>query len=319
MIDLHAQLPATGAAFAALCASGILVLRAHDRRTRLRVRVAAIARPHTPAQVLATRRKRLPTLPATELRRKAAALFGIVPDRPDLQPLRPWLLLPLTLVVARLLCGVLAIEVGEYALLATPIAWVMLCRSVHGWAAARRTGTLLRQFPDALATIVRAVRVGIPVAEAVRGVARDAPTPTCEEFGRLADQLSVGVVLADALRDLAVRNQLPEYRFFATALTLQAQTGGGLSETLDGLADVIRKRVAMAARGKALASEANTSSAILGALPIFAGGALAVLNPSYAALLVVEPSGRRILVGAIMMLATGMLVMRGMIRKSLSS
>jgi tight adherence protein B len=318
MIDPHKDLPAVGAAFVVLCGACIVGLRAHDWRSRVQARVTAIARPHAPAQVAAPPVRGLVPLPAAELRRRVASVFGIVPGRPELQPLRPWILLPLALLLARMLCGVIAVEVGDVALLATPVAWVLLCRSFHNWAATRRTSALFRQFPDALAMIVRGVRVGIPVAEAIRVVAREAPVPTSSEFGRLADQLSVGVVLAEALQDLALRSRLPEYRFFATALTLQAQTGGGLSETLENLADVIRRRVAMAERGNALASEARTSSAILAALPVISGVALAVLNPSYAAVLVTEPAGRQLLVGACLLLGLGMLVMLGLIRKSLS-
>ena len=87
--------------------------------------------------------------------------------------------------------------------------------------------------------------------------------------------MSIGVTLEDALREMATRNDLQEYRFFATALALQSQTGGGLSDTLEGLADVMRKRLALTARGHALAAEAKTSIMILASLPFVSGGALA--------------------------------------------
>ena len=104
--------------------------------------------------------------------------------------------------------------------------------------------------------------------------------------------------MEDALRDVAGRNQLPEYRFFATALTLQAQTGGGLSETLENLADVIRKRVAARKRAYALASEARTTTYVSWQASQFVTcGGLALLNPSYVALLFTDPTGNMILRG----------------------
>jgi tight adherence protein B len=311
-------LPLASCAAALLCGAGLLLLRANTKARRVRTRFDTFVMPYalTSAPKFAGRIA-LASVPLGDLRRRAAILFGIVPDRPDLSA-RPWVVLPLALLLARLLCGMLAAEFGDVGLLATPLMWVFLCRMYHNWLAARRVATLFRQFPDALAMIVRAVRVGIPVAEAVRGVSQDAQPPTAGEFARLSDQLSVGVALPEALRDLAERNSLPEYRFFATALTLQAQTGGGLSETLEGLADVIRKRVALMARGHALAAEARTSAGILSALPILAGLALAVLNPTYASVLVLEPSGRKVLGLAALMLGAGMLTMRSMIRKSLT-
>src|SRR5262249_35672272 len=114
------------------------------------------------------------------------------------------------------------------------------------------------------------------------------------------------------------RNNLPEYRFFATTLALQSQTGGQLSEALEGLADVMRRRVALKARGLALAAEAKTSIIILASLPFVAGGALAVLNPQYIGRLFVDPDCEKLLIAAIGLLACGLLVMRGMIAKALS-
>ena len=142
--------------------------------------------------------------------------------------------------------------------------------------------------------LVRAVRVGIPITGGMRSVATDSPDPTGREFRQVADQLTVGVTLDQALRALAARNKLSEYGFFATALALQAETGGAISDTLERLADVIRKRVALREHARALASEARTSIYILAALPVFAGGALAVLNPEYLYTLFVEPQGRTV-------------------------
>ena len=139
---------------------------------------------------------------------------------------------------------------------------------------------LYAQFPDALAMIVRAVRVGIPLSEGIHTVAREATPPTGPEFGLLYDRVAIGVTLEDALREMAGRNQLAEYRFFATALALQSRTGGGLTEALEGLADVMRRRLALKARGLALAAEAKTSIMILASLPFVSGGALGGVEPA---------------------------------------
>ena len=99
-----------------------------------------------------------------------------------------------------------------------------------------------------------------------------------------------------ALHGLAARNELPEYGFFATALALQSETGGTVSDTLDRLAEVIRKRVALREHARALASEARTSIAILAALPVFTGTALALINPDYISTLIYRPPGTRCLI-----------------------
>jgi len=138
------------------------------------------------------------------------------------------------------------------------------------------------------------------------------------EFNRVSDQIVIGTAPEQALRDMAARNGLPEYGFFAAALTLQAQTGGGLTETLELLAEVIRKRVALKARGYALSSEARTSSMVLGVLPVATTGLIALVNPDYISVLFTDPTGNIVLGVAVLFLATGMFLMQTIIRKTLS-
>jgi tight adherence protein B len=117
---------------------------------------------------------------------------------------------------------------------------------------------------------------------------------------------------------MAERNELAEYRFFATALALQSQTGGGLTETLDTLADTIRKREAARKRGNALASEAKTSIYVLTALPLVTGVMLWMSNPDYINVLFVTHDGQKLLAIAVFMLCLGLFSMQQIIKRSLS-
>lgn len=299
-----------------LAAWGLVAL---SRREREAARLAAVIGPHRRARAPGAARPRSALSgQAAGLLRTLAGLFGIDRARAHEYPVPWWGVLLGLLPLARVPAGLIATLVGDWAVWLTPLLWVVLARAVFGHFASARQEKLYRQFPDALATITRAVRVGIPVTEAMRSVSRSMPEPTAREFADIVDRLSVGVPLDEALEDTARRNGLPEYRFFAAALSLQAQTGGGLAETLDNLADVIRKRVALKARAIALSSEAKTSAWILGALPFVTMAALAVTSPSYIESLFNEPSGQRILTIAMGMLLMGVLVMRSMIRRSLS-
>ncbi|MBV9734915.1 MAG: type II secretion system F family protein [Acidisphaera sp.] len=297
-----------------------LVLRAQQRQDRYRRRLNAIcstyarARPVEEPSLL----RLANALPKDSLARAGAALFGFDPGRQDHYPVKWWLVLGVAAGAARAAMGVLVGMLGVFGYAALPVIWIGVSRFAFKWFEGRRTNILYRQFPDALAMIVRSVRVGIPVAESIRIVARESVDPTATEFGKLADQLAIGRPLDEALREMGGRNNLPEYRFFATALALQSQTGGGLAETLENLADVIRKRVALKSRGRALASEARTSAGILAALPVLTGLALWVLNPSYIAVLFTTTAGEHILGAAIGSLGAGLLVMRTMINRSLA-
>lgn len=240
------------------------------------------------------------------------------PAHESAYPVKPVVALLLAVVPATVLARVSVGFVGPAGWFSVPVTCLLITRWFYGQCEDRLTATLFRQFPDALAMIVRAVRVGLPMVEALRVVARENPEPTAREFAALVAQTSIGVPLEEALREMADRNKLPEYRFFATALSLQSQTGGGLAETLENLADTIRKRLAAKMRGHALAAEARMSSYILGALPLVTGALLLMTNPRYMDVMFTDPAGQNLLLVAVALLSIGAFSMRMLIRKSLS-
>ncbi|TDH59605.1 type II secretion system protein F [Dankookia rubra] len=297
----------------------VLGLGALQRQDRHRARVAAVVGPHWPAGLAAPpRRGWLQGMAEAPWLASLTGIFGLQLDRAAEYPVRWWIIPLVALPAARAAAGLAALLGGDLLLLAAPVFWFCSCRWAFAWLDTRRVETLFRQFPDALGMVTRAVRVGIPVSEAIRSVAREAPKETAAEFRRIADRLSIGLPIDQALAETAHRNGVPEYRFFATALALQNQTGGGLGETLENLAEVIRKRVALKERGHALAAEARTSAGILAILPFFTCGVLAVLSPGYIAMLFNDPGGQRVLSAAIGLLLIGILMMRSMIKRSLS-
>jgi tight adherence protein B len=278
------------------------VVDAHHRVTTIEVSAIA-ARSHVERQPL------LVTI---------GAIFGFDPDRPQLYPTRWWIIVIGLLLVARMAEFVVADFLGRFAFVSIPVIWLILCHKVFGYFETRRRLRLLFEFPDALAMLVRSIRVGIPVQEAIRNVARGAPPLTAKGFSRLVEQISIGVTTEDALNELARDTGLTEYRFFATTLTLQSQTGGTLSDTLESLADVIRKRVALRAKGRAMTSEARTSSGGLAALPLAVGVMLWFVSPQYVTVLFTTPEGKSMLGLAAIMLSCGVLSIHTIIQRVLS-
>lgn len=299
-----------GCAAAALAQDG--------RKRRIATRIGEFVTPLAAARAAA-----LPTerLGVTELlggwRQRLAALCGYDVERQAAYPLRIPLLLPLCALPALIIDRLAGRVLGLPLMPALPLVWIgctqVLFRTLH----ARHADKLYRQLPDTLSMIVRSVRAGIPLHEALRGVARESMEPTARLFARISDQMAIGIRLDEALREGSVRSGVAEYGFFAVALTLQAQTGGSLAETLDGLAEVIRKRVALRQRAAALASEARTSAYVLAALPVVTGFALSVLNYGYIRPLFDTPSGNHVLFLAIFMLGLAGVVMRTLITRSL--
>ncbi len=300
-------------------AAGLWALRLHERTEQARKRIASVSSAHAyvrKPQVLSITRRT--TAAPQPLLRQMGRWFGYDPARSD-EGLRWYFVLPGTLLAALALSGLAGAFLGPARLLAVVPVWIGLSRGLWAWRRNKRVGLLRMQFPDALAMIVRSVRIGIPVAEAIRIVARESREPTAGVFAALANELAIGVTLEAALPPLAERIDVPEYRFFATAVSLQAQTGGGLSEALDGLSDVIRKRIALRARGYALSSEARASSIVIAILPFFVSVALYLLNPAYILTLIVDPLGRRLLAIAIFSLLFGIIAMYVIVQRVLKS
>ncbi len=267
-----------------------------------------------PALMLTARQKAKPA-------DAVATLYGMVGWREDRKSQYPmtWWGVVLVMLGPSMIGALLATKLlGSLGWFAVPLIDVLLTRTFLLYCTNKVSRELLSQFPDALSMIARSVRVGVPLGEAIKVVAREGLMPTREEFGRAADAVAIGVDLEVALVEMAERNDLAEYRFFATALALQSQTGGGLTETLDTLADTIRKRDAARKRGNALASEAKTSIYVLSVLPIVSGVMLWVSNPDYIDILFTTSSGNELLAVAVGMLCMGLFSMQKIVKKSLS-
>lgn len=204
------------------------------------------------------------------------------------------------------------------ALVVMPIEGLFVARFIFSWERGRFQKIMLEQIPEVMALICRAVAAGIPLSEALRSVSRESASPSREEFDRIVSDVAIGQPLEQSLWKLYERVGLPEYAFFAVTIGLQAQTGGSLVETLDNLQDLVRKRVALSKRGKALAAEARMSAIILSALPFFMAGFLTFLRPGFLDFFFHDPEGNRLLMIAAGLMGTGIFVMRQLIRRSLA-
>jgi tight adherence protein B len=166
---------------------------------------------------------------------------------------------------------------------------------------------------DAVDVVVRGVKVGLPLNECFKIVAREVRSPVKEQFQLIVEDQLVGMPLADATERLCERIPIPEARFLSIVIAIQSRSGGSLAETLSNLSTVLRDRQKMFDKIKALSSEAKASAYIIAALPLFVIGALAVISPAYIALLFTERTGHIVLVASALMMVTGCLVMRKMI------
>lgn len=182
---------------------------------------------------------------------------------------------------------------------------------------ARYQAAFLQSFPDALDLIVRAVRAGLPVPDAIENVGVEIAGPVGKEFRTVHEGMTIGIELDRQLLRTAERVRLIEFRFFIVALALQRRTGGNLAETIENLSLTIRRRREMWLKARAMMSESRASAWLIGILPFIGGGAIYFLSPHYVEMLFNDPRGRTLLGVAIMLLAGGALIMRTMIKRSM--
>lgn len=146
---------------------------------------------------------------------------------------------------------------------------------------ARRIALFAEQLPDAVDIIVRGVRVGLPFISAVALVAREMPDPVGTEFGMLADEISFGLDVRNALENLYRRVGQPDLMFLTVSVGIQAQTGGNIGEILSRLSRLMRNRATMRLKIRALSAEGRASAVTLSAFPFVLFFTINFLSPTY--------------------------------------
>lgn len=206
------------------------------------------------------------------------------------------------------LVGLVAAAVlGVVGGLLMPHLYVGFCRR-------RRLEQFRSLFPDAIDVIVRGIKSGVPLADCLKIVANEASEPVKGEFKTLVGDQALGLPLGEAVQRLPDRIPIPETSFFAIVIAVQSRTGGNLSEALANLSAVLRERKKMLGKISAMSAEAKASGGIIGSLPIIVAGALYFTSPDYVGLLFTTLTGNVVLTACALWMATGVFVMRQMVR-----
>lgn len=145
----------------------------------------------------------------------------------------------------------------------------------------QRLKRLNKQLPDALDLMSRGLRVGHPINTTLMSVAEEMPDPIGTEFGLIVSQVSYGDELVDAMADMADRIDDEDVRYLAIAIAMQHGSGGDLARVLSTLARVIRARIKLRRKVRAVSSEGRLTAYILSALPVAIAVFMTLLTPSY--------------------------------------
>jgi tight adherence protein B len=179
---------------------------------------------------------------------------------------------------------------------------------------AKRLQRIEYQLPDALDLIGRALRAGHSLSSAIQAAGEELPEPIGSEFRQVFDEINYGVATPVALENLARRVPSVDLGFFVVSVLIQRETGGNLAEVLDNISGIVRDRLTLLGKVKALSAEGRFSGVVLAMLPFATGTLLYLVQPDFMIVLWVEPIGRiMVAVGAVLMLMGG-LWMRKIVR-----
>lgn len=181
-------------------------------------------------------------------------------------------------------------------------------------ARARRCDLFIEQLPDALDVAIRSLQAGHPFMSSLAMVADELPDPVATEFRTLAEQLSYGTSMDDALNAMQERMPADDLHYLTMALSIHDKSGGNLTHTLRTLSDLIRSRYQLRGKIRALSSESRFTAKLMSVFPIIIYFVVDLITPGYFDTLW-ESSIRDYVVGfCIIMTLMGNFFIRRMIR-----
>lgn len=181
---------------------------------------------------------------------------------------------------------------------AIPWIWLLLRRR-------SRMRAFEKQLPDALELLARALRSGNSLAAGLNVVATEMVAPISMEFRTVYEEQNLGLPIDQALRNMLQRVPNMDLQFFVTAVSIQRQAGGDLSEILGKISMLVRERFKILGQVRALTGEGRMSGVVLMALPIVLFLTVYFLNPDYVALLFNRELGRTMIFWAVVAQCVG--------------
>lgn len=174
----------------------------------------------------------------------------------------------------------------------------------------KRVELFEEQLVDALGIICSSLKAGLTFQQALVSIATEMPNPIANEFSRVARELKLGISLEKSLTNLSEKIQSKNFMMIISAILIQRQTGGNLSEILNNIASTIKERFTLKSEIKVLTTTGRTSGIIVGMMPIFVLLLFMLINPDYVLIFFKSNLGITMLVTGVVMEFIGYLFIR---------
>lgn len=155
------------------------------------------------------------------------------------------------------------------------------------------------QLPEAMSMMARAMRAGLPFADALKTTGTEMPDPMGAELRSVFSDINYGLGVKDGLLNLLTRVPSVSLQTMVTAVLVQRETGGNLAEILEKIAAVVRGRHKLRRRIKSLSAEGRMSAWVLVMIPLGLAAVISISSPTYLPLLLNDPLGQKLLWGAL--------------------
>lgn len=230
-----------------------------------------------------------------------------------------WNLTPAEFLI--IACSTSVVAAIGVALWQRNVWWAVLAAVVAGilapvaleLARIRRMARFEAALPEALELMAASLRSGQGFQRALQVTAEDMPSPVKEEFGMAVQDISIGHTVEDSLQGIWRRVPSYEMELITTAIGIQLQVGGNLSEILQKIADTLRERARIRGEIATLTAEGKLSAIMVFAIPIILFYWMKAVNPTYMAPLMNTDIGRTMLLLAGISECVGMIIIWKMV------
>ncbi|MEW2573684.1 type II secretion system F family protein [Streptomyces sp. NPDC047070] len=145
------------------------------------------------------------------------------------------------------------------------------------WQRQKRIEAFINQLPDVARLLANAAAAGLALRTALAMAAEELEAPAGEELARVADQLTLGRSVDDALGELAERLPSRELVVLVTTLVLSNKAGGTVVNSLRNLTKTLEDRKETRREVRTMLSEVNATAFTV---PLLGLGSLLLINSS---------------------------------------
>lgn len=159
------------------------------------------------------------------------------------------------------------------------------------------------QLPDAITAISSSVKAGLSLVQAIEQVTTDLPAPISQEFGLIIRWHQAGMALDESLRKAQQRLCSRNFNLVCSALMVNRERGGDLSDILEHIAFAIRELYRLEEKLRVETSAPRFEAKVMMCAPLFIVGLFFLFQPDLVHQMLHHPIGiAMIIISSLLML-----------------